>query len=121
VVAAITLFGIGSLAGYVWFGIAGALGAGLLVTAIAARTGQGSSPVTLALVGAALDASLGAITAGILSVNARTFEEFRYWVVGGLSGRDADIAVQVAPFLLAGLLCWPSRCCSARSCCWPPT
>jgi iron complex transport system permease protein len=104
VVAAITLFGIGSLAGYVWFGIAGALGAGLLVTAIAARTGQGSSPVTLALVGAALDASLGAITAGILSVNARTFEEFRYWVVGGLSGRDADIAVQVAPFLLVGLL-----------------
>jgi len=104
VVTAITLFGIGSLAGYVWFGIAGALGAGLLVTGIAARTSQGSSPVTLALVGAALDASLGAITAGILSVNARTFEEFRYWVVGGLTGRDADIAAQVTPFLLVGLL-----------------
>ena len=104
VVVAITLFGIGSLTGYVWFGIAGALGAGLLVTGIAARASQGASPVTLALVGAALDASLGAITAGILSVNARTFEEFRYWVVGGLAGRDAGIAAQVAPFLVAGLL-----------------
>jgi iron complex transport system permease protein len=104
VVVAITLFSIGSLAGYVWFGIGGALVAGLLVTGIAARTGQGSSPVTLALVGAALDASFGAITAGILSANTRTFDEFRFWVVGGLNGRDASVAGQVLPFLLAGLL-----------------
>ncbi|XVU30462.1 FecCD family ABC transporter permease [Actinoplanes sp. CA-054009] len=104
VVVAITLFGVGSLAGYVWFGIAGALAAGLLVVGIAARAGQGASPVTLALIGAALDASLGAITAGVLSVNARTFEEFRFWVVGGLTGRDDGVALQVLPFLLAGLV-----------------
>jgi iron complex transport system permease protein len=104
VVVAITLFGIGSLAGYVWFGIAGALGAGLLVFGVAARTRDGASPVTLALVGAALDASLGAITAGLLSADARTFEEFRFWVVGGLTGRDSAVAGHVLPFLLAGLL-----------------
>ena len=104
VVVAITLFGIGSLAGYVWFGIAGALGAGLLVFGVAARTRDGASPVTLALVGAALDASLGAITAGLLSADARTFEEFRFWVVGGLTGRDSGVAVQVLPFLLTGLV-----------------
>ncbi|MEV0713980.1 iron ABC transporter permease [Asanoa sp. NPDC050611] len=104
VVVAITLFGIGSLAGYVWFGILGALGAGLLVFGVAARTRDGASPVTLALVGAALDASLGAITAGLLSADTRTFEEFRFWVVGGLTGRDSTVALQVLPFLLTGLV-----------------
>ena len=58
-VLAISVFGVGTLAGYVWFGIAGALLAGLLVFAIATRAREGASPVTLALVGAALDASLG--------------------------------------------------------------
>ncbi|GIF63728.1 iron ABC transporter permease [Asanoa ishikariensis] len=104
VVVAITLFGIGSLTGYVWFGIAGALGAGLLVFGVAARTRDGASPVTLALVGAALEASLGAITAGLLSADTRTFEEFRFWVVGGLTGRDSGVALQVLPFLLTGLV-----------------
>ncbi|MEV4617765.1 iron ABC transporter permease [Asanoa sp. NPDC049573] len=104
VVVAITVFGIGSLTGYVWFGIAGALGSGLLVFGVAARAREGASPVTLALVGAALDASLGAVTAGLLSADARTFEEYRFWVVGGLTGRDSAVALQVLPFLLTGLL-----------------
>jgi iron complex transport system permease protein len=104
VVVAITLFGVGTLAGYVWFGIAGALGAGLLVFGIAARTRDSASPVTLTLVGAALDASLGAVTAGLLSADAGTFEEFRFWAVGGLTGRGVSSAGQVVPFLAVGLV-----------------
>ena len=104
VVIAIAGFGVSTLSGYVWFGIIGALLAGLLVFGVASRTRDGASPVTLALVGAALDASLGAVTIGLLTVDARTFEEYRFWVVGGLAGRDVAVAAQVAPFLLAGLL-----------------
>jgi iron complex transport system permease protein len=104
VVVAIAVFGVGTLAGYVWFGIAGALLAGLLVFGIANRTRDGASPVTLALVGAALDASLGAVVVGLLAVNARTFEEYRFWVVGGLTGRDLGVAAQVVPFVVAGLV-----------------
>jgi iron complex transport system permease protein len=104
VVTAIALLDVGTLAGYVWFGIAGALGAGLLVFGIAAHTRDSASPVTLTLVGAALDASLGAVTAGLLSVDAGTFEEFRFWVVGGLTGRGVSTAGQVVPFLLVGLV-----------------
>ncbi|MGK5445520.1 FecCD family ABC transporter permease [Micromonospora sp. URMC 105] len=103
VVLAIAVFGIGSLAGYVWFGIAGALGAGLLVFAVANRTREGASPVTLALIGAALDASLASVVYALLSIDARTFEEYRFWVVGGLTGRDLGVAAQVLPFVLAGL------------------
>ncbi|MEO3776351.1 iron ABC transporter permease [Micromonospora sp. B11E3] len=103
VVLAIAVFGVGSLTGYVWFGIAGALLAGLVVFVVANRTREGASPVTLALVGAALDASLGAVVYALLSIDARTFEEYRFWVVGGLTGRDVGVAAQVLPFVLAGL------------------
>ncbi|ROT28196.1 iron ABC transporter permease [Micromonospora sp. HM5-17] len=104
VVVAIAVAGVGTLAGYVWFGVAGAFLAGLLVFGIAHRTREGASPVTLALVGVALDASLGAVVIGLLTVDARTFEDYRFWVVGGLTGRDAAVAAQVVPFVLAGVL-----------------
>ncbi|WP_319458498.1 iron ABC transporter permease [Micromonospora sp. RTP1Z1] len=103
VVLAIAVFGVGSLAGYVWFGVAGALAAGLLVLAVAGGTRDGASPVTLALVGAALDASLASAVYAMLSIDARTFEEYRFWVVGGLTGRDVGVAGQVLPFVLVGL------------------
>ncbi|MFI2664706.1 FecCD family ABC transporter permease [Micromonospora carbonacea] len=104
VVLAIAVFGVGTLAGYVWFGIAGALLAGLAVFAVANRARDGASPVTLALTGAALDASLGALVYALLSIDARTFEEYRFWVVGGLTGRGVGVAGQVLPFVLAGLV-----------------
>ncbi|MEU4663910.1 iron ABC transporter permease, partial [Micromonospora chalcea] len=104
VVLAIAVFGVGTLAGYVWFGIAGALLTGLLVFAVANRARDGASPVTLALVGAALDAGLGAIVYALLSIDARTFEEYRFWVVGGLTGRGVGVAGQVLPFVAAGVL-----------------
>jgi iron complex transport system permease protein len=104
VVIAIAVAGVGTLAGYVWFGIAGAVLAGLVVFGIANRARDGANPVTLALVGAGLDASFGAVVVGLLIVDARTFEEYRFWVVGGLTGRDLAVAGQVAPFVLAGLL-----------------
>lgn len=102
VVTAIAAFGITTLAGYVWFGVAGAAVAGVLVSAVASRARTGVSPVTLALAGAALDASLGAIVYALLAVDARTFDEFRFWVVGSLAGRTPAAALQVLPVLLVG-------------------
>jgi iron complex transport system permease protein len=105
VVLAIAVFGVGSLAGYVWFGVAGALLAGIVVLGLAVSVADGAGPVTLALVGAALDASLGAVVVALLAADARTFEEFRFWVVGGLAGRDAPVVLQVLPFVgVGGLL-----------------
>jgi iron complex transport system permease protein len=104
VVLAIAVFGVGTLAGYVWFGIAGALVAGVVVLGLAAGTPDGGGPVTLALVGAALDASLGSVVVALLAADARTFEEFRFWVVGGLAGRDVSVVVWVLPFVVVGAL-----------------
>jgi iron complex transport system permease protein len=102
VVVAIALFGVETLPGYVWFGIAGALASGFLVYLLAARTG--TSPVTLVLVGAALNASFGAVVIAILSVDAQTFDEFRFWVIGSLVGRPTEVTVQVLPFIAVGLV-----------------
>ncbi|MEV4316918.1 iron ABC transporter permease [Actinocrispum sp. NPDC049592] len=102
VVVAIALFGVETLPGYVWFGVVGALASGFLVYWLAARTG--SSPVTLALVGAALNASFGAVVIAILTVDAGTFDEFRFWVIGSLAGRPTEVTVQVMPFIAVGLL-----------------
>lgn len=58
----------------------------------------------LALAGAAMNAFLASVVSAILTTNARALDEFRFWDVGSISGRDASIAGQVWPFLLAGLL-----------------
>jgi ABC-type Fe3+-siderophore transport system permease subunit len=40
----------------------------------------------------------------VLVSDQQTLDSFRFWVVGSLAGRDADVAWQVAPFVVAGLL-----------------
>jgi iron complex transport system permease protein len=103
VVLAISLFGVGTPAGYVWFAFAGALAGTVLVYAIGSAGGRGATPVTLALAGAALSALLFALVRAILVGDAHTLDSFRFWVVGSLAGRDGDIAWQVTPFVVAGI------------------
>ena len=104
VVTAIAAFGVVTLAGYVWFGLAGAALAGILVYSVANRARTGASPVTLALVGAAIDATLGAAVYGLLAIDAHTFDQYRFWVVGSLAGRTPTAALQVLPVLVVGLV-----------------
>lgn len=104
VVVAIALLGVGTLGGWIWFGLLGAGLAGTLVFTIAARAREGANPVNLALAGAAIDAGLGALIYGLLSIDAATYDQFRFWVVGALSGRTPQMALQVLPFVLAGLV-----------------
>ncbi|EPD90873.1 FecCD family ABC transporter permease [Streptomyces albus] len=102
VVCAIAFAGVHTLSGYVWFGFVGAGVAALAVYAVAARGRGGATPVKLALSGAAVNALLVAVVSGILTTRAAALDEFRFWQVGSLAGRDAAIAAQVWPFLVAG-------------------
>jgi iron complex transport system permease protein len=104
VVAAINVFGMTTLPSYIWFGIAGAALAGTFVYALAARARDGASPVTLALAGTALDASLTGVVIGVLTVNVKTFDQYRFWAVGSLSGRPIEVALWVLPFVVAGIV-----------------
>jgi iron complex transport system permease protein len=104
VVLGIYAFGVSSLTGYVWFAFAGAFGASVLVFVLGSVSRDGATPVTLALAGVAVTALLGAFTSALVLADSQTLDQYRFWAVGSLAGRDADVAAQVAPFLLAGVL-----------------
>lgn len=104
VVVALHLGGITAPAGYIWFAFAGALLAGVAVFVLGGVSSGRATPVTLALAGAALSALLGALTTALVLVDEATLDAFRFWVVGSVAGRDAEVLAQVAPFLVVGLL-----------------
>ncbi|MFJ6295516.1 FecCD family ABC transporter permease [Streptomyces griseoviridis] len=89
-------------AGYVWYAFAGAVVAACLVYGIAARGRGGASPVKLALAGTALSAMTAGGTTVVLTSSSATLDQFRFWQVGALSGRDAGTVGRMLPFLLAG-------------------
>jgi iron complex transport system permease protein len=102
VVCAIAFFDVGSVSGYVWFAFAGALAGTVLVYAIGSAGRGGATPITLALAGAALSALLYAMVRAIVVSDTQTLDSFRFWQVGALAGRGADVAWQVAPFIAVG-------------------
>jgi iron complex transport system permease protein len=104
VVVGIYVLGVTSLYGYVWFAFAGAFGASVLVFLLGSLGRGGPTPVTLALAGVAVSAFLGALTSALILADTATLDAYRFWAVGSIAGRDAGIAGQVAPFLVAGLV-----------------
>ncbi|MFD9539163.1 FecCD family ABC transporter permease [Streptomyces sp. NPDC060022] len=103
VVLAIAYAGIHTLTGYVWFAFAGAAVASVAVYAIASRGRGGATPVKLALGGAAINALLVSVTMAVLTTKASALDEFRFWQVGSIAGREAEVAQQIWPFLLLGV------------------
>ncbi|MFI6347860.1 FecCD family ABC transporter permease [Streptomyces sp. NPDC050560] len=102
VVLVIAYAGIHTLTGYVWFAFAGAGAAAVAVYAVAASGRGGATPVKLALGGAAINALLVSVTSAVLTTKASALDEFRFWQVGSLAGRNGDIVRQIWPFLLVG-------------------
>ena len=104
VVCAISLAGVSTPTGYVWFAFAGALLGSVAVFAIGSAGRGGATPVSLALAGVALSTLLFALVQSITIRDTTALDAYRFWVVGSLSGRDADVVAQVAPFIAAGLV-----------------
>jgi len=116
VVLAILLLGVGDAAGHAPFAFVGATAAGAVVHLVAAGTGPrrhgagagagagAGGPVALALAGAALAALLTALTSAIIVTDAETLDEFRFWIVGSLAGRDLTVLGAALPLLAAGVL-----------------
>ncbi|MFI0260344.1 FecCD family ABC transporter permease [Streptomyces sp. NPDC017056] len=102
VVLALSFLGVHTLGGYVWFAFAGAGAASVAVYAIASGGRGGATPVKLALSGAAVNALLVAVTMAVLTTKAAALDEFRFWQVGSLTGRDSEVVAQLWPFLLTG-------------------
>jgi len=104
VVGGIYWFGLSSLTSYVWLAFLGAAAASVAVYFLGSMGREGATPVKLALAGAALTAMLGSLTTALLIRDVDTFDQFRFWSVGSFAGRGPDIAKQVAPFILVGIV-----------------
>ena len=102
VVAGISAFNIGSLSGYVWFAFAGAAAASAVVYGLSSFGHRRSTPLKLALAGTAVAALLSSLTSAVLLLDVTTLDQFRFWVVGSLAGRDDAIVWDVIPFIAVG-------------------
>jgi iron complex transport system permease protein len=103
---------------YVWAALAGAAATALLVYLIgaygsygvlgrhgapgSAAGGAGATPERLVLAGVALNALFAALTTGVMLLDPRAFNSFRFWQVGSLAGRELSLLPRIAPFLLVG-------------------
>lgn len=103
VVVAIGAFGLTSVNQYLPFAFGGAAAAAALVQSMARRSSDTGS-ARLVLAGVALGASLSSITGIITMYDTDAFDSYRFWVVGSLEGRDANVLVRIAPFLAVGMV-----------------
>lgn len=102
VVFAMSVLSLTEPAQYIWFGFLGACLAAGLVYGIAGLGREGATPVKLALAGAAATALLVSATDTMLLSDSQTFDQYRFWQVGALDGRDLDVLLQAVPFVVVG-------------------
>lgn len=104
VVVGIFAFDVGSTLGLVWFAFAGAAFASVVVHLLGSRGGGAASPVRLALSGAALSSLLFAFTRALTLLDEATLDQFRFWAVGSLAGRDGDVVRSIGWFVVGGVV-----------------
>jgi iron complex transport system permease protein len=103
VVLSIYLFDITSLSVWVWFAFGGAAVAAVVVFLLGSIGRGGATPIRLALAGAALTALLSALTQAVLLLDQQALDQYRFWEVGSLAGRDESTMFDVLPFIAVGL------------------
>lgn len=103
-VCALSFFSVSSLTHQIWFAFVGALATMLLVHGLASFGRDGATPLKIAITGAALTAALSSWTSGVLLVDLKTMESFRFWQVGTVGGRGYDVLLTGLPFLVVGLV-----------------
>lgn len=104
IVSTSTVLGVGGATGQAWAALLGACGATAAVWLLAGSARGGASPLPLVLAGVALTALLSSLTTVLVLLDADTLDEYRFWAVGSLAGRDVALLGSVAPFLVVGLL-----------------
>jgi iron complex transport system permease protein len=102
IVAGIVVFGVASTSGFVWFSLLGSAVVAVIVYLLGQSGRSGATPARLALAGTAIGASLQGVVYAVVLVDQRTFDQFRVWRVGSLTGRDPGGLLEVLPFLAVG-------------------
>ncbi len=104
VVLAVYLLGNPPLSTYAFFAFIGAGVAAVLVYALGSVGRGGATPLRLTLAGVILTAFVSSFTTALLITDQQTLDRIRFWTAGSLAGRDMTLLLQVAPYILLGLL-----------------
>lgn len=102
VVFGIAFLGVTSALGYLGLALIGAFGAAFFVYFVGSVGPGGSTPIKLALAGAATTAALSSVVAAILLPRQNVMDEFRYWQVGNVGRADWDTMAIIVPILVIG-------------------
>lgn len=100
----VSVFGVSSIGGYVWFAFAGAFVVTVAVYLIGSAGRGGADPVQLTLAGVALGAVLSGVVTAMVLLDSQTFNQMRSWNAGSIVNRGWDILLPVLPFLAVGLV-----------------
>ncbi|WP_182346554.1 FecCD family ABC transporter permease [Tomitella gaofuii] len=104
VVSGIMLGSAGTGTARLGWAFAGALIVSAVVLLIAAKGSGGASPLRLVLAGAAIGATVRGVTAYLLLGKQASYDEYRWWILGSLSGVSAESVVDVLPFVIVGVV-----------------
>lgn len=104
VVCGMAYFGLTSASEMIWVAIVGAGATALFVYTIGSLGRGGSTPLKLALAGAATSAALASFVTAVVLPRNDIAEGVRSWQIGGVGGATLESIRVVAPFLLVGLI-----------------
>lgn len=112
VVCGIAFLGISRPLQYLVLALLGGSLVAVFVYVVGSLGPGGSTPIKLALAGAATTAALSSLVSAVLLPRVAAMAEFRFWQVGGVGGADWHSMAQVAPLLVVAALvafaCTPS-------------
>lgn len=103
IACSIAFFGTTGIVTQLWWSMLGAALAAVVVIALAGRAG--ANPVRLVLAGAATSVVLAAATQMVLINSTEdTYDRYRHWMVGSLTGRGYEVLAVVTVTVLVGLV-----------------
>lgn len=101
-VLAVSVLGLSAPLAYVWFALAGAAFAALLVFGLSS-VGDGG-PITLLLVGSGISVFLSALTSVTVLSDMNSLNLIRFWNTGSIAGRGFTVLWVTLPFLALGVI-----------------
>lgn len=112
VVIGIAFLGVSSALGYLWLALLGAFVTAAFVYAVGSAGAGGTTPIKLALAGAATTAALSSLISAILLPRGSVMDDFRHWQIGDIARADWTTMGVIVPVLavaiLVALLCAPA-------------
>ena len=104
VVSGMAYFGLSSATSMIWVAIVGAGATALFVYTIGSLGRGGSTPLKLALAGAATSAALASFVTAVVLPRNDIAGSVRSWQIGGVGGATMENIRVVAPFLIVGFV-----------------